>query len=277
MKTLILILLDESGSMGCQKDKVVSGFDQFIEEQKKVTNDEAVVTFLKFDNSVSIVFDYVPLANVPKLIGYSPGGGTALYDAILDGVNLVEPRENEVDRVICLIITDGEDYDSRKANASGTGHLIQKKESERKWTFLYIGQNPERWAEKTGMSANNAAKYDFADQGNNFATSTAGVSKIRNQNALQVMNALHDLFDNAMASTPSNGSGSSSSVPATSSSVHSNITPTSKLPRSLQRKCNQMPNSVRRSSRHLPGRKQLTSVPAVRTRANGLLRRLVKA
>jgi uncharacterized protein YegL len=198
MKTLILILLDESGSMDSQKGQVISGFNKFIQDQKAIKEDEAWVTFLKFNTLVKVVLKCEPVSKVPGL-EFFPNGGTSLFDAIWEGVQIVEGMEGLFDRVVYLILTDGEDNSSRKITSEGVGSLIKKKEGEGKWTFLYIGQNPDRWAKETGMSLNNAAAYNHTMQAANFCQAQMGVQNIRQQPMPQMPNAF---FNNRFPSPP---------------------------------------------------------------------------
>ena len=55
-KTLIIVILDESGSMDEKKRDVLSGFNQFIADQKKIENDQARLYLVKFNTEVSVVF-----------------------------------------------------------------------------------------------------------------------------------------------------------------------------------------------------------------------------
>lgn len=41
-KTLIVVILDESGSMQIQKNDVVGGYKSFIDEQKEITEDQVI-------------------------------------------------------------------------------------------------------------------------------------------------------------------------------------------------------------------------------------------
>ena len=43
-KTLIIVILDESGSMARKKSEVISGFNNFIDQQKEISTDEARMT-----------------------------------------------------------------------------------------------------------------------------------------------------------------------------------------------------------------------------------------
>lgn len=51
-KTLIVIILDESGSMQIQKNDVVRGYQNFIEQQKGITEDMVRVKLKYYHNRV---------------------------------------------------------------------------------------------------------------------------------------------------------------------------------------------------------------------------------
>ena len=111
MNTHIIILLDESGSMGASKEQVINSVNKFIVDQKSVKDDNAKVYFLKFSSSVTTLYSGISLDDLPLLTkeNYQPSGFTALYDAIAEGVDQVEKKKAKEDRAICLIITDGEE------------------------------------------------------------------------------------------------------------------------------------------------------------------------
>ena len=183
MKSRIVIIMDESGSMADKKADVVGGFNEFLKEQKELKDDTANAIFIKFNSTITIVNECKPITEVAELRSdtFRPGGSTALYDAIWEGVQLGEKIEHGVDRVLCLIMTDGEENASRKITAVGIGDLIKKKENTGKWTFLYIGENPERWAKETGTSAGNVAQYDHSAPRQNFEMQRRAVTRFRQE------------------------------------------------------------------------------------------------
>ena len=83
---------------------------------------------------------------------YKPGGGTALYDAIAEGVRIADKDKSEEERVICVIMTDGEENSSRETTKEQVRNIISGYEAKGEWTFLYIGENPEKWTPLLGSS-----------------------------------------------------------------------------------------------------------------------------
>jgi len=55
MKTLIIVIMDESGSMGPKKNDVIGGFNSFIDDQKNIKNDTARLYLVKFNTTVNFV------------------------------------------------------------------------------------------------------------------------------------------------------------------------------------------------------------------------------
>ena len=90
--TLIVVILDESGSMDENKSDVIGGYNNFIENEKNVKDDKSRFYLIKFNSIVNVVHEGVELENVPRLSGinYQPSGHTALYDAVANGIKMAE-------------------------------------------------------------------------------------------------------------------------------------------------------------------------------------------
>lgn len=44
-KTLIVVVLDESGSMGIQKNDVIGGYNSFLQQQLDISTDQVIILF----------------------------------------------------------------------------------------------------------------------------------------------------------------------------------------------------------------------------------------
>ena len=77
-------------------------------------------------------------------------------------------------------MTDGEENLSKETTKEEVKDIISGHEAKGDWTFIYIGENPERWSIETGMSYLNAMKFDFEDMDYNFEIINDLVSKCRN-------------------------------------------------------------------------------------------------
>ena len=68
-KTLVIVILDESGSMseGNKTNETMVGFNSIIENQKDLPEDTARFYLIKFNSVVSVVHSGISLASVPVL------------------------------------------------------------------------------------------------------------------------------------------------------------------------------------------------------------------
>jgi uncharacterized protein YegL len=151
--------------MDSSKVEVINAVNKFICDQKSIKDDNAKIYFLTFSNVVKTLYSDIALDDIPLLTEntYQPLGFTALYDAIAEGVQQVEKNKKSDDRVICVIITDGEENSSKKTTLSDIQKLIMEHEANNDWTFVYIGKNPDSWKSKSGTKSNNSIDYDTPD------------------------------------------------------------------------------------------------------------------
>lgn len=146
MKTEILCIVDRSGSMSNIASEVIGGFNNFIEEQKKIPG-KARVSFIQFDNVYEVVYQGIKLKDVPVLDSntFQPRGMTALLDAIGKTLTEQEHRitaEGWAEKVIVVIITDGAENASREFTREKVKELT-KKAQDSSWSFIYLGANQD--------------------------------------------------------------------------------------------------------------------------------------
>lgn len=147
--TLIAVVLDRSGSMGSIFEDTCGGFNRFVEEQKKETSDEALMTLTQFSTDYNVVFNARPLNEVPLLSqeNYRIGGGTALLDAMGKTINDVGaalramPDSERPEAVVFVVITDGEENSSREFTKDKIGEMIKHQEEKYAWNFVFLGAN----------------------------------------------------------------------------------------------------------------------------------------
>lgn len=177
--THVVMILDESASMKDKLNEVFSGFNNFILNQKNLKNDNDLFYLIKFNNCVNSVYKAKKFENVEELnlFNYKPNGFTALYDAVYFGITSINESIN--DRVICVIITDGEENSSKCASLQMIKNLIKDKEAKGNWNFLYIGEKPDVWARETGMDVCDSVPYDHDSPLNSFKHSCDVVTNLR--------------------------------------------------------------------------------------------------
>ena len=154
--------------------------NNFVEEQKKAVEDDATFTLYKFSNSVTLVYDDVPLRDVKEFTDYAPDGMTALYDAIGIAV-ATKKKKTKSAGVVCVILTDGQNNASREYNAASIKSLINEMESENDWTFLYLGANQDSFEAggNIGIAGTRCANFGATPVGLATMTSTASAA-VRN-------------------------------------------------------------------------------------------------
>jgi hypothetical protein len=184
-KTLLVGILDESGSMGPRRGDVIGGFNTFLDEQKKLQADDLSMVLAKFNTVVTVVHKAVPIGDVKPLTteSYTPGGQTALFDAVAQAVRLADAEV--FDRAVCLIMTDGEENSSRETTKEQVVEIIKAHETKGNWTFAYIGENPGRWAREMGISRRSAGQYDHNNPGASFDIARRATSTYRQSDASQ--------------------------------------------------------------------------------------------
>ncbi len=163
--TLIAVILDESGSMGRAWDEVIAGFNRFLEDQWALP-DSCRLSLTKFNTLCSLVCPPTPVAHVPLLNRdrYTPGGSTALFDAIAETVRMAQRHQDPGERVLCLVITDGAENASREATQQQVTEIIKALERRGDWTFVYLGVAPDQFVRDMDLHgtvvATNTATYN---------------------------------------------------------------------------------------------------------------------
>lgn len=160
LSTLIVVILDESGSMEPKIDDVIGGYKIWLRDQQALP-DPARLIFTTFNSRVTEIHGAIEIRQARPLaakvtIGhhyYHPDGSTALYDAIRAGVERAEKDKTSKERVLVLIMTDGNENASSHTTLKDVQETIAGKEATGTWTFAYIGARPEEWVKESGMSA----------------------------------------------------------------------------------------------------------------------------
>ncbi len=181
----IVLVIDRSGSMSIIKDEAEAGVNRFIEEQKAQPG-EARLTLVHFDDQYDVVYDGVPIGNVPKY-SLAPRGMTALLDAVGRAVNTVGerldkmPEEDRPGHVIVVIVTDGQENSSHEFTKAQVREMVDRQQSKYNWKFTYLGAGPDAYAEGMGMGVPAAAVCQFTPRnvGEVFTSASASSSSSR--------------------------------------------------------------------------------------------------
>lgn len=207
--TELVFILDKSGSMSGLEQDTLGGFNSMLEKQQQI-DEPCRITTLLFDHSVQIVHDRVDIQQIEPMTAeqYQAGGYTALLDALgmainrisgisgISGIQENTPQAQRTDKVMLVIITDGEENSSREYQLAQIRSMIEQQQQHFNWEFIFLGANIDAiaTAESFGINAENASNYiaDSAGTELNFAVLQQAVSHFRHQDEefSQVLNSI---------------------------------------------------------------------------------------
>lgn len=162
----IAVLLDKSGSMEPITTDTIGGFNSWLKELQDATGDAAALTLTMFDTQSRVLYENAPLSTVKQLTeaSYQPSGNTALNDALGETLVSMKKQAKKGDRVLFLIITDGQENSSRHftkaALREDIGALAKKG-----WEFQYIGANVDSFAESQAYGMTGSTQYSSTSAG----------------------------------------------------------------------------------------------------------------
>ena len=177
---LVNVILDKSGSMASKTNDVIEGFNAYVDGLGKEDQVNYLFSLTLFDTQVAYRQVAIPLPEVKKLDtkSYQPGGNTALNDAIGITVRKVEADQLKVDKVVTVIMTDGEENSSREWTLDAVRGLIEQKEKEGSWTFVFLGAGLDAWHQGRayGVQAANVARYSSQQYQDAFSAMAVGTN-----------------------------------------------------------------------------------------------------
>lgn len=174
MYTDIVVVLDRSGSMATVKGDMEGGFNEYIEKQK-LEPGEAKVSLYQFDDVYEVVYEGVPLKDVPKL-NLVPRNMTALIDAV--GRTILEtgerlsrmPEHERPNKVLFIVITDGHENSSRSYNRQQVADMISHQRDKYSWQFVFIGANMDAYAEARSFNIDNGSSLNWVQTAGGIQT-----------------------------------------------------------------------------------------------------------
>lgn len=166
-KTIVSFILDKSGSMGSVREATISGFNEYVGTLKRDGKSHYEFTLTLFDTEVTMPVKGASIKKVPDLVAseYVPDGMTALYDAVCRTIKKVKAYKG--DKVLCVIMTDGQENSSKEYTQDTMKALIKEKEKEGNWTFVFLGANQDSYAnaQQFGMKTMNVSNYNATPDG----------------------------------------------------------------------------------------------------------------
>lgn len=193
--TELVFLLDKSGSMSGLENDTIGGFNAMLNKQKKLAGQCRITTVL-FDHRYELLHDRLDIRAVRPLNGqeYRVGGSTALVDAIgrtiqkLVRVQQSTAKKYRAEKVMFVIITDGEENASQEYSVQKVKAMIEQQTEIYGWEFLFLGANIDavETAGHFGIRADRAVDYvpDGAGTMLNFQAMSETVAFFRETGAV---------------------------------------------------------------------------------------------
>lgn len=166
--TELVFILDKSGSMGGLEPDTIGGYNSMLKKQQEVEG-ECQITTVLFNNNYELLHDRIDIKAVSPITEkeYFVGGSTALVDAIGSTIHKIVTAQKhtaedfQAEKVIFVIITDGEENSSREYSLEKVKAQIEKQKSEYGWEFIFLGANLDsvETAGRFGIAKDRAIDY----------------------------------------------------------------------------------------------------------------------
>lgn len=164
-KSLIVIILDRSGSMLSIRDDTIGGVNAFLQEQQKLPG-ECLFTLIQFDDVYEIIYQNIPIKEAKYLDQktFVPRGSTALLDAMGRTIDMVGDELSKMQesqrpgKVFIVTYTDGAENASQNFNLNKVNTMIRKQREDYKWEFIFLAANQDAIATASlmGISADSS-------------------------------------------------------------------------------------------------------------------------
>lgn len=193
--TELVFILDKSGSMGGLETDTIGGFNSMLKKQQAVEGECRITTVL-FDNRYELLHDRIDIKAVSPITEkeYQVGGSTALLDAVGRTIHKIgNAQKNTADdyraeKVMFVIITDGEENSSREYSSDKVKALIERQKTKYGWEFIFLGANIDavETAGRFGISADRAQNFRADSEGVNlnFRVMSEAVATFRECSAM---------------------------------------------------------------------------------------------
>lgn len=183
--TDVVFVLDKSGSMSGLESDTIGGFNSMLKEQKKGEGICRITTVL-FDTDYTVLHDKKDVREVEPLTeeDYIAGGGTALLDALGKSISHIIKfqkecgKENCADKVLFVIITDGQENSSREYSLEQIKKIIKKRQEKHGWEFLFLGANIDAFSAAESIGINRSHAQNFHCDAKGLALNFVSVSNL---------------------------------------------------------------------------------------------------
>jgi len=163
-ETDVCLVVDMSGSMSPRRFETIREINRYLDSLRRDGN-RYRVSLTTFNERANTIVTRKPIQDVGEMeeSEYRPYGWTRLLDAVgrlLDSYQYW--REN---KVLFVVITDGEENDSREYTFTKVRNMIDARESQN-FQFVYLGSGPGAWQIGRHLGANISVSTDWNDPRN---------------------------------------------------------------------------------------------------------------
>lgn len=187
VSTQLIFILDKSGSMYGLEQDTIGGFNALLAKQKALGS-PCLLTTVLFSDSYQLLHDQLDIHQVEDLTEetYQVGGSTALLDAI--GRTLVtNAQQGKAEKVLMVIITDGQENASTEYTHAQVKLMIEKRQAENGWEFLFLGAGLDVIAQASQIGINMQYTRQFTADSDgveeNFNIVCEAATSIRNRSS----------------------------------------------------------------------------------------------
>lgn len=183
--TDITLVLDRSGSMEAVRSDTIGGFNAFLKDQQNAGVGTATITLVQFDDIYEPVYRAIALTDAPPLTTktFVPRGSTALLDAVGQAITetgarlAALPEAERPDKVIFVILTDGQENASHKCTMPQISDMIRHQRDTYNWEFVFLGANQDAIATAAQIGVNAEAALTYAHDGKGVLDAMETVSE----------------------------------------------------------------------------------------------------
>ena len=142
-KKFAVVVLDATGSMSGQEERVVTSMNEYVAELPKSCH----LSVFEFDSVRWVDFydgkakDWKPMTTED----YKPGAMTPLYDSIAKGIEHAKSLSSEGDKVMMMIDTDGFENSSTDYTHDKITELVEECKAKG-WAFQFMASGLDKKA-----------------------------------------------------------------------------------------------------------------------------------
>jgi Mg-chelatase subunit ChlD len=180
----IAVILDRTGSMESIRDDIIGGFNTFLKKQQAEPG-KATFTLVQFDSQdpYEVICKFTPIADVQELTRetFVPRASTPLLDAMGRGINDLDESlakmtiKTRPDRIVMVIITDGQENASQEFTKGQVEAMIKAKQEKSDWQFVFLSADLAAVGDavKSGVKFSSSMAFDKNAHGTSSAMCSA--------------------------------------------------------------------------------------------------------